>query len=51
MVSICPFMSKDVVDGSQPCAISCELRINNHCAFRVMAQKAIENTKPKEKEE
>ena len=45
-MSFCPFMSKgnNVRDWSA-CINSCELRINNSCALKILAQKAIHDVK------
>ena len=45
-MSYCPFMSS----GKDPrdvcgCIASCELRINNSCALKILAQKAIHDAK------
>ena len=45
-MSYCPFMS----NGKNPndwsgCVTSCELRINNSCALKILAQKAIHSAK------
>jgi hypothetical protein len=45
-MSICPFMSKsNKVDDWSGCITTCELRINNSCALKILAQKAIHDAK------
>ena len=51
-MSYCPFMS----NGKDPrdwcgCIASCELRINNSCALKVLAQKAIHDAKKQKSDE
>ena len=45
-MSTCPFMSKGPnVDDWCGCITCCELRINNSCALKILAQKAIHDAK------
>lgn len=45
-MSVCPFMSKGSnVDDWCGCITTCELRINNGCALKILAQKAILDAK------
>ena len=47
-MSVCPFMSKGPnVDDWCGCITTCELRINNGCALKILAQKAILDAKKK----
>ncbi len=54
-MSICPFLSQgreqtDLIG----CIVTWELRVNNHCAFNILAQKALQDAhkapNPKDRE-
>lgn len=42
-MSICPFYTRDLSDPAKTsgCIVTCELRVEGHCALSVLAQKAI----------
>ena len=45
-MSFCPFMSKGKsAHDLCGCMTTCELRINNSCALKILAQKAIHDAK------
>lgn len=44
-MATCPFLN-DTSTGLQPCSVSCALKVDDKCAFVVIAEKLAKQDKP-----